>query len=292
MAQPPDWMRLLNLIQGLIQGWGGHGAASGSSGGATGAGLGRAPAGTADDAADSGADGPATTDGDGNGEGGSVRFRSTGLPGLPLFRMAGMQSEAVRQAVMRSGLGTEAALLGGAGGLMLDDLKVALRRLLRHPSAAAAGLDASLAGGVDDLERSQLNSLSAQLQGQMLLSLVIPFGDAGPVALRFFRESGGEDGTPSPVIVDIHSRHSGLGPLWLRTAVSDETRLHLTMWAEREEVAQRARERARDLRWSLTCSGLRLEHLEIHAGVPPEQADPFRGADGGMKPAPAAGGTA
>ena len=262
LGQSPGWLGFLSLLQGLVQG----------------STPGLAPA------LRPGMMGLPPPEGEGL-EGGAGAEADDGAPApalgtalrLPLFRMAGLNAETLRQAVMRSGLGTEAALLGN-GGWVGDDLKVALRRLLRQPGAAAAGLESALRGAVDDLERSQLDSLSAQMQGQLLLSMVIPFGDAGPVALRFFRERQADDQPPAPFIIDIHTRHSGLGPLWLRTAVSDETRLSLTMWAEWPEVAQLARERVRDLRWTLTCSGLRLEQLEIHEGPPPAQDDPFGGA--------------
>jgi len=106
------------------------------------------------------------------------------------------------------------------------------------------------------------------MQGQVLLSLVIPFGDAGPVALRIARERAKPDQERPPFVVDVHSAHSGLGPLWLRTQVSDGQQVAMTMWAARADVADRARERSQDLRVSLHGSGLRLSALDIVHGTP------------------------
>jgi hypothetical protein len=160
-----------------------------------------------------------------------------------------------------------------------QDLKVALRRLQRSLPPGAAGLEASVAKSVDTLERSQIDTLTAQMQGQVLLSMVIPFGDAGPVALRVFRERARNEDEPPPFVVDVHSGHSGLGPLWLRTQVAHDRRVSMTMWALRPEVAQQAREQSRTLRLNLSQSGLVLASLDIQAGAP--RADEVAFADGG-----------
>lgn len=208
-----------------------------------------------------------------------MNSRLADMLGTALPRMGSLTPEALRQAVGRSGLGTEAALLAGALGLD-QDLKVALRRLMRTlpgGGTAAEGLLSGLPRAVDTLERSALDSLSAQMQGQLLLSLVIPFGDAGPVALRIARERARPDEEPPPFVVDVHSAHSGLGPLWLRTQVAHDQRVAITMWAARPEVADHARGRSQELRQSLHGSGLQLSSLEIVAGMPEPEHDVFPG---------------
>jgi hypothetical protein len=208
-----------------------------------------------------------------------MNSRLADMLGTALPRMGSLTPEALRQAVGRSGLGTEAALLAGALGLD-QDLKVALRRLMRSlpgGGTAAEGLLSGLPRAVDTLERSALDSLSAQMQGQLLLSLVIPFGDAGPVALRIARERARPDEEPPPFVVDVHSAHSGLGPLWLRTQVAHDQRVAITMWAARPEVADHARGRSQELRQSLHGSGLQLSSLEIVAGMPEPEHDVFPG---------------
>ncbi len=206
-----------------------------------------------------------------------LNSRLADMLGTALPRMGALTPEALRQAVGRSGLGIEAALLAGAMGLD-QDLKVALRRLMRSlPGAGtpADGLLSALPRAVDTLERSALDSLSAQMQGQVLLSLVIPFGDAGPVALRIARERARPDEEPPPFVVDVHSAHSGLGPLWLRTQVAHDQRVAITMWAARPDVADQARGRSQELRQSLHGSGLQLSSLEIVAGAPDTEQDVF-----------------
>ncbi|NBU50662.1 MAG: hypothetical protein EBS47_11375 [Betaproteobacteria bacterium] len=203
------------------------------------------------------------------------------LLGGALPRMGNLTPTALQQAMARSGMGTEAALLAGAVGLD-QDLKVALRRLQRSLPSGLGGVEAHLARSVDTLERSQLDALTAQMQGQVLLSMVIPFGDAGPVALRLFRERARRDEEPPPFVVDVHSGHSGLGPLWLRTQVAHDRRVAMTMWALRPEVAQQAREQSRALRLNLSQSGLVLASLDIVTGAPEVDevafADPGRSA--------------
>ena len=193
--------------------------------------------------------------------------RLTDLLGAALPRMGNLTPAALQQAIARSGLGTEAALMAGVIGLD-QDLKVALRRLQRGLPLGSGAAEAVLGRSVDTLERSQLDTLTAQMQGQVLLSLVIPFGDAGPVALRIFRDRAKGEDDPPPFIVDVHSGHSGLGPLWLRTQVAHDKRVSMTMWALRPEVAQQARDQSRLLRLNLSQSGLVLSSLEIVAGAP------------------------
>lgn len=202
------------------------------------------------------------------------------LLGAALPRMGTLTPAGVQQAMARSGLGTEAALLASTLGLD-QDLKVALRRLQRSLPSGTGGVEAHVARSVDTLERSQIDTLTAQMQGQVLLSLVIPFGDAGPVALRVFRERARSEDEPPPFVVDVHSGHSGLGPLWLRTLVAPDGRVSMTMWALRPEVAQQAREQSRTLRLNLSQSGLVLASLDIQAGAP--RADEVAFADQGLR---------
>ncbi|MFM8929394.1 MAG: hypothetical protein ACKOJ7_07625 [Betaproteobacteria bacterium] len=191
--------------------------------------------------------------------------RLVDLLGGALPRMGQLTPAALQQAIARSGLGTEAALLAGAA-VLDQDLKVALRRLQRGLPGGPTELVVGRA--VDTLERAQIDSLTAQMQGQLLLSMVIPFGDAGPVALRLFRERAKREDEPPPFVVDMHSGHSPLGPLWLRTLVAPDRRVALTMWALRPDVAEQAREQSRELRLNLSQSGLVLSSLDIVTGAP------------------------
>lgn len=234
MQQAPAWAGLIRLLQGLDN-----------------------PADSADD-----------TDANASPSAPLLAPRLSEVLGGALPRMAGLTPAALQQAMMRSGLGTEAALLAGSLGLD-QDLKVALRRLMRSAATVpgSAG-DAGWSRAVDTLERSQLDSLTAQMQGQVLLAMVIPFADAGPVGLRITRERPRAGEEPPPFVVDVHSAHSGLGPLWLRTQVAQDQRVSITMWALRDEVAQQARARAPDLRRTLQDSGLVLGALDIMQGSP------------------------
>jgi hypothetical protein len=235
LQQAPAWASLMGLLKSLMPGQpdGEHAAADDSS----------APLGP------------------------PLGARLTDLLGAALPRMGNLTPAALQQAIARSGLGTEAALMAGIIGLD-QDLKVALRRLQRGLPLGSGAAEAVLGRSVDTLERSQVDTLTAQMQGQVLLSWVIPFGDAGPVALRIFRDRAKGEDDPPPFVVDVHSGHSGLGPLWLRTQVAHDKRVSMTMWALRPEVAQQARDQSRSLRLNLSQSGLVLSSLEIVAGAP------------------------
>lgn len=202
---------------------------------------------------------------------GDKPWEPVALPRGLLPQMGRLSSAELQQALARSGLGTEAALL--AGSLQIEqDLKVILRRMLRQGGATTGGsAEASLARAVDTLERSQIDSLAAQMQGQVLLACVIPFGDAGPVALRISRQRVSDEEEPPPFVVDVHSPHSGLGPLWLRTQVARDQSVSLTMWALRTEVAEQARGRATELRAELLDNGMTLSHFRVVAGAPQEE---------------------
>lgn len=235
MQQTPAWAGLIRLLNGLAQ--------SGEA--------------LADSAAESAGSASLPLGG-----------RLIELLGGPLPRMASLTPAALQQAMMQSGLGTEAALLAGSMGLD-QDLKVALRRWLRQAVATPTlGAESTVSRALDTLERSQIDNLTAQMQGQVLLAMVIPFGDAGPVALRIVQERSRPGDEPPPFVVDVHSAHSGLGPLWLRTQVSREQRVAITMWALREDVALQAREQSQNLRRTLHDSGLVLGALEIISGAP------------------------
>ncbi|MFM8636472.1 MAG: hypothetical protein ACKOER_01835, partial [Betaproteobacteria bacterium] len=92
--------------------------------------------------------------------------------------------------------------------------------------------------------------------------------DAQLVALRLFGERAQREDEPPPFVVDVHSGHSPLGPLWLRTLVAPDRRVALTRWALRPEVAEQAREQSRELRLNLSQSGLVLSSLDIVTGAP------------------------
>ena len=95
------------------------------------------------------------------------------------------------------------------------------------------------------------------------------------MALRIFRDRPRQEDPTPEFVVDMHSRHSGLGPVWLRTAIQPAQRVALAMWAESPEVARVARAHARELRMTLAEQGLRLVAFDIHDGPRPVQEDVF-----------------
>lgn len=179
----------------------------------------------------------------------------------------------LREAVLGSGLLHESLLLRGAPGGP-QDLKTLLRRLQRSLHAQDSEALHEVGQALDDLESAQVQTAVAQLQGQVWLSVVIPFADAGPMELKFQRAAVSDEQPEPPFIVDVDARHTGLGPLWLRATI-DHARVTLTMWAERPAAAALARAGARDLQFELRGAGLDLVGFDVVDGARPAvQAGP------------------
>lgn len=196
---------------------------------------------------------------------------------LRLWRVLQRQLSALtpallREAVLGSGLLHESLLLQGAAGGPLD-LKALLRRLQRSLPTQDSDAVQELGQAVDDIESAQVQTVAAQMQGQVFVSVVIPFADAGPMELKFQRAAVSEEQPDPPFVVDVVARHTGLGPLWLRTAI-DHPRVALTMWAERPAVAAMARAGGRDLQFELRGAGLDLVSFAVVEGARPTAAAP------------------
>ncbi len=220
---------------------------------------------------------------------GPAVWREAVLAQLRLLQrdMGSLTPASLRQAVLASGLGAEAFMAQGlppGGSAGAPDMKTLLRRLLRGLSEVSGQAVSAIKGALDDIEAAQLETVAAQSQGQVVFSVMIPFADAGPFEFKFRQTGVDEDDPESSFVVDVHSRHSGLGPLWLSTVVKKTSQIELKMWAERPEVARLARQNGRDLQFELRSHGLALRAFEVVAGPRPEH-----GADSAAPPAPHTG---
>jgi len=194
-----------------------------------------------------------------------------------------LSGELLRRLLRQGGWLQEALLARGeaAAGADGPDIKSILRSLLADWTQAPASTHALLRDAVDDIESRQLQSLADPAGGRELsFSMVLPFADAEPVHVRWAqqardRQAGreGGEGDGAPWVVDLHTRSTRLGEVWLRTRVSQHTRVELLMWAERAELVEQARAAGPSLAVWLNEAGLRMVHLQVMHGAPPPTAD-------------------
>jgi len=186
--------------------------------------------------------------------------------------------EMLRRLLRSGGWTQEAALAHGRGEG--HSTKSLLQLILQGWDDAPAATRELLQQAVDDIESQQLKLVVDQQAGQDLaLSMVIPFADAEPVDVRWSRlddrDADGRDGEGrrAPWRVDLHTRSSEFGEIWLRTRISGDE-VDLSMWAERADFADQARAAGPGLAAWLNESGLRLSGLRVMQGRPPEGVVP------------------
>lgn len=176
--------------------------------------------------------------------------------------MARLGAAELREAVAGSGLFAESALAQGRAPAA-HDLKQALQSLLK----ATAGdplLNEPVDRALKDIESSQLQAVQAQSQRELLLNLVIPFADANPVRLSFSRPAPSREEPDPPFTVSVHTRNEHLGEVWLKTAVSGQNKVDMTMWAAQPEVATAAHQNAHALAHELENAGLEMNSFVIY----------------------------
>ncbi|NCA16084.1 MAG: flagellar hook-length control protein FliK [Betaproteobacteria bacterium] len=206
----------------------------------------------------------------------SVIAQILSSPLLPKSRlsMGRLSADGVRWALRASGLLTEARLRSGAS--IEGDLKQLLTDALRSLNADAQSnpeVREAMNSALREIQSAQADAYAAHSNKELLASFVIPFRDASPVAVRFFRGSKTDEQPNPPMTIDIHTDSPSLGELWLSAKVQLEKRLELSMWADREDVATRARKAVSELREDLEQAGLSLEQMTIIHGRKPESLD-------------------
>lgn len=188
--------------------------------------------------------------------------------------------EVLRRAFRQGGWTQEAALARGepAAGAEGPDAKSLLRTLLADWTQAPASTHAVLQDALDDIESRQLQSVLDPSAGRELaFSMLLPFADAEPVHVRWSQareRQADARGGPSPWVVDLHTRSSAFGEVWLRTRISQGSRVELVMWAERAGVAAQARAAGPSLAAWLNEAGLRMAGLQVIHGMPPPGVEP------------------
>jgi hypothetical protein len=192
--------------------------------------------------------------------------------------MARLSPEAVKNALKASGLFTESRLAGGQG--VQSDLKLALRealfRMAQMPKLAD-GLRQATQSAVREIESSQADALAAAAQRELSYGFVIPFKDADPVLVQFFRPPRSPEQPDPPYTINLHASNSDLGEVWMKTVVSGSRALDMVMWAERTDIAQRAQKAAPELREDLEAAGLTVHSFLVVPGRRPPEPSPVIG---------------
>ncbi|MAH74024.1 MAG: hypothetical protein CBC09_08035 [Cellvibrionales bacterium TMED49] len=175
--------------------------------------------------------------------------------------MARLSPEAVKRALIASGLFTEARISRQL--LVPMDLKQILKSILRaqpSPSIIAGELESA----VDEIEMRQVESLQAQQNRALSYSFLLPFNDANPVQIEFQRDPVGDDEKNADWVINLHTDSSVLGELWLKTTLKSSLRLDMEMWAARSDVAKLARSGSGELHRQLEEFGLALGKMTVH----------------------------
>ena len=149
-----------------------------------------------------------------------------------------------------------------------DDPKSAIKQIMaRLQQETLEGTEkedtSELEQAVRELESAQVQSAQKWLNAELSLHVVLPFIDHEPVDLHFQKPARKPNQEEPPFTVDIHSRSSSLGEIWLNTTITQGTGVDLVMWALRGEVAGMAQQRAGELGLELGAAGLNLQSFQI-----------------------------
>jgi len=207
--------------------------------------------------------------------------------------MAQLTPAALKQAMMGA-MGSEVWLARGLS-MASQDPKQLLRRLIEAIGQANNNAIRSVDGddvqpnsilarlqrAVDDLEASQVQAVQAQVQQEILFNMTLPFADANPVEITIKRGPKQEGESPM-LVVNVHSKTEELGPVWLKTQLSQSDQVELTMWSENSDVVTQARARSPLLGQELSLSGLTMKSFQVIQGPRPNDSQPWTPSGRGL----------
>ncbi len=214
-------------------------------------------------------------------------LQSTGNPALAsLFQrmqlsMRGLSPGALQGAALSSGFWLE-ALLGRGQPAPANDAKSLLRKLIRALGEKEPAKVDALKKAIDDVESAQVESLAAQARGELSFAMVLPFADANPVEIRFFRPPRRPGQEKPPFSVDIHTTHQVLGEIWLKSSISQAAHVDLMMWALKDSVVRLARRHSDTLAQRLSLAGLTMDSFRIFHAARPSLPDSWSASPGAV----------
>lgn len=191
------------------------------------------------------------------------------------LNMGSLQPLALKRFILGHTKTSEASLADGEP--VADSTKVLLRLLMaereRVEDQDSVDTQDSLKHALDELEAAQVQSSQTVNKGDLQFGLVIPFRDADPVELHF-EQKGNKPGQPkNPLVVNMHTDSRVLGEVWLKTTISHNAQVDLTMWALRKDVADLAKFNAPDLTDELEGAGLHMGSFQVYNAPRPEQQE-------------------
>lgn len=182
--------------------------------------------------------------------------------------MQGLSATALQRSVQGSGLWLESFLSQGQA-VSGQDSKAWLRRMIRALGERDSPQKASLEKALDDVEAAQVESLAAQARGELSFAMVLPFADANPVDVKFFRPARQPGQEPPPFTVNIHTDNQHLGEIWLKTTISRASHVDLMMWALRADIASLARQHSDALAGRMREAGLTMASFRVFNSARP-----------------------
>jgi hypothetical protein len=111
--------------------------------------------------------------------------------------------------------------------------------------------------------------------------MTLPFADANPVEITIKRGPKQEGESPL-LVINVHSKSEELGPVWLKTQLTQSDQVELTMWSEDAEVVSQARSRSSLLGNELTNSGLTMKSFQVIQGARPNELVPWTPSGRGL----------
>ena len=182
--------------------------------------------------------------------------------------MGSLNPSALQGSVQNSGLWLEAMLSQGQG-VAGHDQKSWLRRMIRALGDRESPHKTGLERAVDEIESAQVESLAAQTRGEISFGMVLPFMDANPVEIRFFRPARQPGEEAPPFTVNIHTDNEHLGEIWLKTSIALSAHVDLMMWALRSDVVKLARQHSPGLSTRLREAGLTMDSFRVFNSARP-----------------------
>jgi hypothetical protein len=201
-------------------------------------------------------------------------LQAAGNPELALLfqrmrlNMQGLNASALQRGVQGSGLWLEALLAQGQA-VSGQDSKAWLRRMIRALGERDSPQKAELEKALDDVEAAQVESLAAQARGEISFAMVLPFADANPVEVKFFRPARQPGQEPPPFTVNIHTDNQHLGEIWLKTSITRASHVDLMMWALRPDIVNLARQNSDALSRRMREAGLTMESFRVFNSARP-----------------------
>lgn len=177
---------------------------------------------------------------------------------------------ALQQAIQASGLWSE-ALSGNSRSAGQADLKTLLRQVLRMlgPNSSRAE---EVSSALDEIERSQVETLQFQSDHRLAFSVMLPFADADPVWLRFEREPRRSAQQPPRYVIDLHLRPAHSVDLWIKSSIAGRN-IELTVWAPDRRFAALVAQYSDELAVELADAGLTLQSFRLIETARPGEAE-------------------